>query len=32
MVTTDAPLFRKTSAIRIKASSRYVIRFTPGYD
>jgi hypothetical protein len=31
MVTTAAPLFRKTSAIRIEASSRVVIRFTSGY-
>jgi hypothetical protein len=31
IVTTAAPLFRKTSAIRIEASSRVVSRFTSGY-
>jgi hypothetical protein len=30
-VVTAAPLFRKTSAIRIKASQPLVICFTPGY-
>jgi len=31
IVVTAAPLFRKTSAIRIKAPPAGVIRFTPGY-
>jgi hypothetical protein len=31
IVITSRPLLRSTSAIRIQASHRVVIRFTPGY-